>query len=161
MTQPDPTEPVPVVPVPRPDSPTEQIPVIPPAPEAPPEPKGPPTQPQLVARDTDLDAQLTSLVHHSRRYIYLVLALMGVLVLLLTGTVVWLVVDTNGAASRNAAQIAQNQQASDRRWCATLRLLTSNPVSPPANAAANPSREASYLLYVDFLQLRSDFGCKL
>ncbi|MGH3673590.1 MAG: hypothetical protein ACRDSH_23670 [Pseudonocardiaceae bacterium] len=44
-------------------------------------------------------------------------------------------------------------------WCATLNLLTSQPVPKPADPAANPSRRQAYVLYSDFLDLRHRFGC--
>lgn len=46
-----------------------------------------------------------------------------------------------------------------RKWCDTLTLLTSRPVARPADPAANPSRAGQYRLYVDFVQLRDEFGC--
>jgi hypothetical protein len=52
-------------------------------------------------------------------------------------------------------QIDQN----NAQWCDTLRLLTSHPVTKPSNPAANPSRVASYQLYLDFLTLKHRFGC--
>lgn len=47
----------------------------------------------------------------------------------------------------------------DRQWCETLRLLTSQPVTPPSDPAQNPSRVASYKLYEDFVHVKAEFGC--
>ena len=123
--------------------------------------EGPGDLPELPgpADRNQLDRQLANMVHHSRRYIYAILALEGLLVLVLTGVVAWLVILNNGSVTANARQIQHNQQASDRRWCGTMNLLTANPVTRPADPAANPSREASYQLYIDFLTLKQDFGC--
>ena len=49
--------------------------------------------------------------------------------------------------------------AGDRRWCAVLDLITSQPVAKPADPKANPSREGQYALYQDFLTLQREFGC--
>jgi hypothetical protein len=49
--------------------------------------------------------------------------------------------------------------ASQRKWCATLNLLTSQAVPKPADPASNPSRQQAYVLYSDFLDLRHRFGC--
>jgi hypothetical protein len=49
--------------------------------------------------------------------------------------------------------------SSDRQWCDTLALLTSQPVPKPADPAANPSRMQAYTLYSDFVMLRRNFGC--
>lgn len=48
---------------------------------------------------------------------------------------------------------------SAHQWCDTLDLLTSQPVTPPADPAANPSREGQYKLYEDFVHLKAEFGC--
>ena len=50
---------------------------------------------------------------------------------------------------------------SNHRWCDTLVLLTARPVPKPADPAANPSREQSYVLYSDFVRLRRNLGCGL
>lgn len=50
-------------------------------------------------------------------------------------------------------------QSNDRRWCATLELLTRHPVPRPADPQANPSRVTTWRLYEDFVQLGRDFGC--
>ena len=50
-----------------------------------------------------------------------------------------------------------SRQAHD--WCSTLDLLTARPVPRPASPEANPSREQSYILYADFLDLRHRLGC--
>lgn len=47
----------------------------------------------------------------------------------------------------------------DQRWCDTLSLLTSTPVPRPADPAANPSRQQTYLFYTDLATLRNQFGC--
>lgn len=55
----------------------------------------------------------------------------------------------------SVSQIARSQHD----WCQTLDLLTSRPVPRPADPAANPSREQTYILYSDFLDLRHRLGC--
>lgn len=49
---------------------------------------------------------------------------------------------------------------SQREWCDALNVLTSQPVPAPANPAQNPSREAAYRLYEDFVQVKQEFGCR-
>lgn len=49
--------------------------------------------------------------------------------------------------------------SSNRQWCDTLSLLTSQPVPKPANPAANPSRAQAYSIYTDFVTLKNHFGC--
>lgn len=51
-------------------------------------------------------------------------------------------------------------QRSQHQWCTTLTLITQRPVRKPAHPAQNESREQSWLLYQDFLRLKSEFGCK-
>lgn len=48
---------------------------------------------------------------------------------------------------------------SQHNWCDTLTLLTSTPVTKPANPNANPSREADYLFYTRLKVLEDRFGC--
>lgn len=107
----------------------------------------------------DIDAQLSEALHRSRRIVWLILAGLAGTVILLIAAVVWLVVVTQTASAQNARQITANQAASDHRWCATIDLLTRTPVPRPPNAGATPGREATYLLYVDFVQLRTEFHC--
>lgn len=113
-----------------------------------------------VPDEHDMDRQIIDQDARYRRVVRLLLTGMGVGMLLLIGAVIWLSVVVAGNTSRNEHQIAANQIASDQRWCATFDLLTSPPVPPPANAAANPSREANYLLYSDFVTLERQFGCR-
>jgi cytochrome oxidase assembly protein ShyY1 len=49
---------------------------------------------------------------------------------------------------------------SDRQWCDTITLLTSQPVVPPSDPASNPSRVVTYHLYEDFVTLRHQLGCR-
>ena len=79
-----------------------------------------------------------------KRWVLALLGLLALLTVFLCGG--WFII---------GYQISQ----SDARWCSTLELLTSRPVNPPSNVAKNPSREADYRLYLDFVQLRRDFGC--
>lgn len=118
-----------------------------------------PDEVQLAQHDQDLDQQLASLVRHSRRFVWMTIALLGALVLALTGAVVWLVIANQNSVIRDHRQIMSNQRSADQRWCATLRLLTGVPVSPPAKHVSDSSRE-QYQLYEDFLVLREEFGCK-
>ena len=63
------------------------------------------------------------------------------------------------SSNRNAQSIEASQQAQDRRWCDVLTLLTSVPVTKPADPKSNPSREGQYKLYTDFVKLRTEFRC--
>lgn len=116
------------------------------------------TEAELHTRDTDLDAQLSDLVRNSRRYLWMTIAFLGVMVLALTGAVVWLVIVNNNNVARNEQEIVHNQQLSDHRWCSTMDLLTAKAV-PPADPKTDPSRAATYELYVDFVRLKDEFGC--
>lgn len=65
-------------------------------------------------------------------------------------------------AGGTAFAIWSNQHqvtTASRQWCTTLNLLTRTPVPKPADPKANPSREISYELYADFMNLRQQFGC--
>ena len=55
--------------------------------------------------------------------------------------------------------IGYELNSNNARWCATLELLTAQPVAKPSDPGANPSRESSYKLYLDFVELRHDFRC--
>lgn len=59
----------------------------------------------------------------------------------------------------NLAATYEVVHASNQKWCATLDLLTARPVPRPADPAANPSREQTYVLYADFTDLRHHLGC--
>jgi hypothetical protein len=48
---------------------------------------------------------------------------------------------------------------SQHQWCQLLTGLTHQPVPKPADPRKNPSREQSYLFYVDLVQLKGAFGC--
>jgi hypothetical protein len=48
---------------------------------------------------------------------------------------------------------------SQQNWCASLALLTANPVPRPADPKANPSREQSWEFYQSLVQLQHRFGC--
>ena len=111
------------------------------------------------ANDDLLDHQLSGVVQRSLLFIRVIVVVLAVLVIGLVGTVVWLVVVTDGDTARNAQQIEVNQAAADKRWCATMDLLTAKAVTPPPDAAANPSREATYELYADFVKLKNSFHC--
>lgn len=55
-------------------------------------------------------------------------------------------------------------QTSQRRWCATLGLLTSIPAAkapPPGPHATSAQRNAyrTWVFYGDLLRLRHDYGC--
>lgn len=73
----------------------------------------------------------------------------------ITVVVVLVVVGTAFNAGFSLWQIDQ----SNRNWCSTIKLLTSQPVKQPSNPTANPSREGQYQLYEDFVQLRANFHC--
>ena len=57
------------------------------------------------------------------------------------------------------SEIREAVQQGNHRWCATLQLLTAQPVPKPDDPAANPSRENAWVFYVNLLQLRNEFGC--
>lgn len=48
---------------------------------------------------------------------------------------------------------------SESRWCSTLSLLTSRPVPKPA--PNEPARLENYEFYLDLVQLRHDYGCRV
>lgn len=52
-----------------------------------------------------------------------------------------------------------NQHRSNQQWCAALTVLTQKKQTPPTNPGANPSREESFLLYSDLVDLKHRFGC--
>jgi hypothetical protein len=106
-----------------------------------------------------LDQQLNKMVDRSRRSLSLVLASMAIVMLALVGAVAYLIVSQANASAQNARQIIANQQASDHRWCATMSLLTSQPVDKPTDPKTTPAREAQYELYTDFVVLKRSFGC--
>lgn len=108
----------------------------------------------------DLDAQLARLAYSSRRFLRAIVTALAVMVLVLTAAVTYLIVVNTNQAAANETQIFAAQQASDRRWCTVLSLITSAPQLKPANPAANPSREANYQFYLDFLSLRRQFNCR-
>lgn len=112
-----------------------------------------------IPNESEFNLQLSDQSEKYRRSIATILAVMGMCMLFLIGAVIWLSVVVAGNTARNEMQIAANQAASDHRWCATMNLLTLHPVSKPADPASNPSREASYQLFIDFLTLKDGFGC--
>jgi hypothetical protein len=63
------------------------------------------------------------------------------------------------ATHNTQVTVDQALTANNARWCSTMKLLTATPVPYPANAAANPSRVATYQLYEDFVALKKEFGC--
>jgi hypothetical protein len=110
--------------------------------------------------EEDLNGQIHKVDSRYRSAITVILAVMGACILVLIAAVIWLSVVVLGNTAQNARQIAVNQAASDHRWCATIDLLTETPVPKPADPAANPSREANYQLYLNFLVLKDQFGCR-
>jgi hypothetical protein len=77
----------------------------------------------------------------------------------LVGLVVYLLVAQRSYTNQVANQVATSVAAADHRWCTTVELLTATPIGPPANPAQNPSRVATYKLYLDFIALKKAFGC--
>jgi hypothetical protein len=118
-------------------------------------PEQPPTAP-----DDGLDERLSEVQRRSWRYVRVLIAGLALAVLALTGAVVYLLVAAADSTAQNGQQITANQHASDQRWCGAIDLLTAAPVTRPADAAANPSREATYQLYLDFVTLQREFGCQ-
>ena len=47
----------------------------------------------------------------------------------------------------------------DRKWCATMTLLTAHPVPKPADPASNPSRAQTWRFYETFVTLKRSLGC--
>jgi flagellar basal body-associated protein FliL len=83
-----------------------------------------------------------------------------IIAMLLAGAALgYAVYNFNAQQNSTASLVQQNQETSDHRWCATIELLTSKKIPKPKNPAANPSREATYLLYEDFIKLRREFRC--
>jgi len=75
---------------------------------------------------------------------------------------IWVVATLLLIIGAAVAAIVENQHqvtAASQQWCTTLDLLTRTPISKPGDPKANPSREASYELYLDFVHLRKQFGC--
>jgi hypothetical protein len=118
-----------------------------------------PEQPPPAPGD-GLDASLSEVLQRSWRYVRVLLAGLALAVLALTGAVVYLLGAVADSTAQNGQQITSNQHASDQRWCGAIDLLTATPVPKPADAAANPSREATYQLYLDFVTLQREFGCQ-
>lgn len=74
--------------------------------------------------------------------------------------VVALLVLVSGLAAGSITISKHNIDNSQRQWCDTLQLLTSHPVTPPADPATHPAQANEYRFYVDFVRLRNAFGCK-
>lgn len=90
------------------------------------------------------------------RYLYFA----GAAIVLMAAAIIYLLIGQSHASAAIAHQVAVNQAAADQRWCSTLELLTAAPVTQPADPAANPSRESSYLLYRNFVTLEVQFHCR-
>lgn len=52
-----------------------------------------------------------------------------------------------------------NEHRANQQWCAALTVLTQEKQNPPADPHADPSREESFLLYQDLVDLKHRFGC--
>lgn len=111
-------------------------------------------------QDHSLNQDQSRLVRQLSVALWTTVGIAIVLVLSLIGVVIWLAVVNANEISNTNHQIAVNQTASDRRWCATFDLLTTPAIPAPTNPAANPSREATYQLYSDFVALEKQFGCR-
>lgn len=48
---------------------------------------------------------------------------------------------------------------SEHKWCQIVDSLTANPVPKPVNPKADPSRERSWEIYLEFISLRRSLGC--
>jgi len=84
-------------------------------------------------------------------------AIRAVLALFLIAAV--LAVTAVAGISSLHSEIRGAVQQNNHRWCATLQLLTADPVPKPDDPKANPSRQNAYVFYVNLLQLRNEFGC--
>lgn len=107
----------------------------------------------------DIDHQYSNSILRIKRLIWSIMVIQSVVLLCLLGAVIFLLVQNGDNNAHVTQQVEQNQSLSDHRWCATMDLLTQVPVQKPADPTANPSREASYQLYVDFVALKASFGC--
>jgi len=111
-------------------------------------------------------AQLQRFVSTGMRTYGWLIAVQSVIMVGLVAAVIYLLVgqanatrSIQAAAQKAVSQANAAKGNNDRRWCSTMDLLTQVPVTAPSNAAANPSKETSYKLYEDFLQLKREFGC--
>lgn len=64
------------------------------------------------------------------------------------------------ANARTTQSLEQYVQTYAQHSCQALELLTYTPVTPPADPAANPSREATYKFYLALLFWEQADGCK-
>jgi hypothetical protein len=48
---------------------------------------------------------------------------------------------------------------SNHKWCQIVSSLTAMPVPKPSDPTANPSRERSWEIYVQFVELKRSLGC--
>lgn len=48
---------------------------------------------------------------------------------------------------------------SNHKWCQIVTSITAMPVPKPADPTANPSRERSWEIYVQFVELKRSLGC--
>jgi len=109
--------------------------------------------------DQELRERLHKVSRQGMQTFWLIIVLQGVVIMALLGAVGYLLV-ANANSNRNTErQISQAIASDDQKWCSTMNLLTLTPVLKPANAKVNPSREASYELYVDFETLKKEFNC--
>lgn len=49
--------------------------------------------------------------------------------------------------------------SSNHKWCQIVTSLTAVPVPKPPDPTANPSRERSWEIYVQFVELKRSLGC--
>jgi hypothetical protein len=69
--------------------------------------------------------------------------------------VLCLVLAVGGSYALSLAALARSQQ----QLCGVFTLLTTHPVPKPADPAANPSREQSYVFYTELLSVERAYKC--
>lgn len=55
---------------------------------------------------------------------------------------------------------AKQQRESDHQFCDVFNALVATPVHKPADPKKDPTRERSYEIYVKFVKLDRNLGCR-
>jgi hypothetical protein len=118
----------------------------------------PPARPDPL-EDQKIKAMLAHSARRGMQTFWILIGIETLVVIALLGAVVYLLVAQAHATQNTDSIVAQAVQKDDKRWCATVDLFTLTPVAYPADPAANPSRVASYKLYMDFVSLKKEFSC--
>lgn len=110
---------------------------------------------------TDIQTKelLEQATRQSMRTLWWLIAIQTLVIVGLVAAVVYLLVSNANATRNTQVAIQQAIQQDDGKWCATVDLLTSHPVTKPTDPSSNQSRAASYALYQDFMTLKEEFHC--